>query len=108
MLHCLVNRIPVIMPGWIDFGWNQALKDVPGIYLAPGSPELEERVKEWLSSAPSMSKEVAEYFVQSPRAGQALFRSMVNDLINQGRANRNDLLRAGEGISQNSIIMRGR
>ncbi len=81
MLNCLVNRIPVIMPGWIDFGWNQALVNVPGVYLAPDFPELEQRVRDWLHSPPILSEETAAHFVKPPGTGQDLFVSLVNDLM---------------------------
>ena len=81
MLNCLVNRIPVIMPGWIDFGWNQALVNVLGVYLAPDFPELEQRVRDWLRSPPILSEEAAAHFVKPPGTGQDLFVSLVNDLM---------------------------
>lgn len=45
-MDCLVNEIPVVMPGWIDFGWNEPLRGVPNVYLVSGWGELKEKTRE--------------------------------------------------------------
>jgi len=81
MLNCLTSRIPVIMPGWVDFGWNQAIRDIPGIYLANDFPDLERQLVEWLDRPPELNKDVSEFFVRSPGVGRDAFCSLVDDLI---------------------------
>jgi hypothetical protein len=89
MLSCLVNSIPVIMPGWINFGWNQAIRNIPGIDLAKDFSDLEMRLIEWLDRPPEVDKDLAEYFVQSPGVGKGVFCSLVDDLISGRQSKRN-------------------
>jgi hypothetical protein len=84
MLDCLVNNIPIVMPGWIDFGWNKALLDVPSVYLAHDFVDLEERLIVWLKDSPKISGEVADRFVRSPGADRVSFSSLINDLVSSG------------------------
>ena len=92
MLNCMASEIPILMPGWIDLGWNQALRSVPGIYLASDFSDLENRIKEWLDQSPEIPKETFEYFVQSPEQGRDAFCSLVEDLIAGQRAGRKVIL----------------
>lgn len=81
MLNCFASDIPIIMPGWIDFGWNRALMDINGVYLANDFSDLEARLMEWLDQPPQLSKDVAEYFVRSPEDGRDAFCSLVSNLM---------------------------
>lgn len=85
MLDCLSNDIPVIMPGWIDFGWNKALIDVPNVYLSRDFVDLEQRLMAWMWDPPKASEEVAEYFVRSSGEDRVSFLSLINDLVSSGQ-----------------------
>lgn len=62
-MDCLVNKIPVVLPGWIDFDWNGRMARVPGIHLAKSFGDLEERLRTWLKESPEMDEEAASWFV---------------------------------------------
>jgi len=81
MLDCIASGIPLVLPGWIDFNWNQALRNSPGIHLAADFPDLEERIREWLDCPPRIGTKGAEHFVLSPRVGEVAFNSHINELI---------------------------
>jgi hypothetical protein len=81
MLNCLINRIPVIIPGWVNMGWDQRLLNTQGLYLAPDFEELENRLIRWLDNPPKMESEASEYLVRAPGAGQEEFCCLVNNLI---------------------------
>jgi hypothetical protein len=85
MLDCLANDIPVVMPGWIDFGWNQALTGVPNIYLARDFVDLEQRLLVWLGDPPEVSEEVAKYFVRPSGEDRSSFLSLMNELASGGQ-----------------------
>ena len=85
MLNCLISDIPVIMPGWIDFGWNKALVGVPRVYLACDFADLEQRLTNWLEDPPKVSTDVAEYFVRSPGEDRSSFLSLINELVSSGQ-----------------------
>jgi CDP-glycerol glycerophosphotransferase (TagB/SpsB family) len=93
MLNCMLAEIPVIVPGWIDFGWNQTLKKVTGIYLAIGFADLEKCLEEWLKEPPRLSGRSVEYFVRSPGEGEDSFRSVVERLTTEPQKKREDLPR---------------
>jgi hypothetical protein len=81
MLNCLVNSIPVIMPGWIDFGWNDALMNVPGMYLAPDFGNLEKQLLKWLNESPEFKEESTEYFISSSEAGREELVSLIKNVV---------------------------
>jgi hypothetical protein len=81
MLNCLVNDIPVVMPGWINFGWNESLTNNPSICLANDFGGVELRIEEWLVKPPATDQEMADHFVQSPGFGRDAFCSLVRDLV---------------------------
>jgi hypothetical protein len=87
MLNCLASGIPVVMPRWIDFGWNQELVNLPGLCLARDFPDLEHRITEWLNQPPQIPREAGEYFVRSPGRGRSDFRSWLDGLIASGNSN---------------------
>jgi len=70
MLCCLARKIPVVMPGWVDLGWDPSLlSDKPGIYLARSFRDLEEKLAEWLSSPPSIENDASHVFVRPEGEG---------------------------------------
>jgi hypothetical protein len=81
MLDCLANKIPVVMPGWIDFGWNHALKGLTNISLAADFSDVEQRLKEWLSIPPQTTGDLPEFFVGPPGLGRDRFVSALQDLL---------------------------
>ena len=81
MLNCLSRNIPVIIPGWLDFGWNQALAEISNLYLAPDFAHLEEQIRAWLDRPPRGDKEAAELFLYPPRAGRREFVAYVQALM---------------------------
>jgi hypothetical protein len=81
MLDCMINNIPFIMPGWIDFGWNHALENIPGVCLAPDFQNLEDRLIEWLENPPELSRDLTEYFVRAPGEGKEAFSQTVENLL---------------------------
>jgi hypothetical protein len=81
MLNCMANNIPVVIPGWIDFGWNKALKKVSGIHLADDFNDLEERLIEYLEDPPQISRETVEPFVKSSGTGEGGFSLLIEDLL---------------------------
>lgn len=83
MLNCLVNGIPVLMPGWIDFGWNEALTDVTSVYVAPDFHHLEKQLKVWLEQPPPADEKVAEYFIKSPRGEHSEFCAFVANWVHR-------------------------
>ena len=55
MLNCLASGIPVVMPGWIPTGWNEALEAIRAeqqIYLARDFADIENRIRGWLARPP--------------------------------------------------------
>jgi hypothetical protein len=86
MLDCLVNIIPVVMPGWIDFGWNQALDGLPNVFLAPDFSELQSRVMEWLNEPPLTDERLREYFIAPPGKGRETLFSALDSLFSPSGA----------------------
>jgi len=86
MLNCMANGIPILMPGWIDFGLNKVLKEIPGVFLADDVSSLESRLLEWIDDPPKVPERAVEYFAQTPDTGRESFVSLVNDLLASGRS----------------------
>jgi len=84
IMDCIVNSIPVMMPGWIDYGWHEALQDVPGVYLAADFSDLEMRIREWVKNPPVVDEAAVYRFVRPLGEGEAEFREMVRRLA-EGR-----------------------
>lgn len=81
MLDCLLNKIPVVIPGWIDYGWNKRLLDAPGVHLASDFLDLEGQLLEWLDHPPLMKEEFCQYFIRPPGAGSFDFRRQIDHLV---------------------------
>ena len=82
MIDCVANKIPVIMPGWIDFGFSRdKLLDIPCVYFADDFIDLENRIHEWLKDPPQMDEKILNFFVQPPRIGREQFRAMLKNLV---------------------------
>ncbi len=82
MLNCMMCGIPVVMPGWIDYGWNAALNETDCIYLADDFDDLEERLARWLENPPVVSSADMGRFVRTGGEGGEEFFSKVRELAN--------------------------
>lgn len=80
LLRCLVSGIPVVMPGWMDFGWSERLEPGGGIFAAPDFARLEDRLTAWLEE-PARVDHQAQDLVAPPGGGREAFRELVEDLI---------------------------
>jgi hypothetical protein len=89
MLNCLLNNIPVVMPGWINFGWNESLTNNPSICLANDFQGVELRIEEWLGKLPETNQGMVDYFVQSPGFGQDALCSLLRDLASTQASTKN-------------------
>lgn len=82
ILNCFANGIPVIMPGWVDFGWDKAsMKDIPGLYLAADFKDIEDTLIRWLSVPPKMEPDTIRYFIRPSGDGEEEFRVIVNKVV---------------------------
>jgi hypothetical protein len=74
MLDCLARGIPVLMPGWIDFSWNDALRDLPSVYLARDFDDLREQLLDWRARPPEVGDRSG--FLQSEPANLPAVESL--------------------------------
>lgn len=81
MLNCLSSNIPVIIPGWTDFGWNQALENVDGIHLARDWENLEACLNAWLEQPPQFPAETFQHFISPAGLNEAKFRELTQHLL---------------------------
>ena len=81
MLDCLAQEIPVVMPGWIDYGWNADLTKIPGLYLAEDFSDLEEKILSWLQHPPDWSEAAVQKLVSPPGGGQDKLRLLIEKLL---------------------------
>jgi hypothetical protein len=80
MLNCMINNIPVIMPGWVDFSWKQALDNVPNVFVAENFDEIEHCLREWIKSRPETNREITDYFIQPAGSNEMDFRKVITRL----------------------------
>jgi hypothetical protein len=81
MLNCLANGIPLVIPGWIDYGWNEELRKLSSCYLANDFRDLEERLRLWLDCLPHAPEASASAFVRPAGVGQDEFTGLLKDLL---------------------------
>jgi hypothetical protein len=74
MLDCLARGIPVLMPGWIDFSWNEALRCLPSVYLARDFDDLREQVLNWRTRPPEVGD--SSGFIQSEPSNLSAFEAL--------------------------------
>jgi hypothetical protein len=82
MLNCLAQGIPVVMPGWVDYGWNADLREMPGLYLAKDFIDLEENILSWRQQPPDWPGAAIQKLVRPPGEGQDNLHCLVNKLLN--------------------------
>jgi hypothetical protein len=78
MLNCLANDIPVVMPGWIDYGWNDGLVELSNCYLARDFRDLEERLRLWLKVQPQDSEPPNANFLHPSGMGKEDFLGLLS------------------------------
>jgi hypothetical protein len=83
MLNCLVQGIPVVMPGWIDYGWNASLREISGVYLADDFSDLNEKISFWMQDPPKFPKREVQKLVSPPGEGKDRLKKLVMELINR-------------------------
>ena len=84
MLNCIAAGIPVVMPGWIDYGWNKALEEVRCVSLARDFADLQERLSARLSAWHSDDSNGASHFVRHSDEGREKFVSTMRHLSKAG------------------------
>ncbi len=96
MLDCVASGIPVIVPGWMDYGWSRDLTSVPGINVARDASELLELArKETLPEVTSCDE-----FVAPAGTGRAEFESLVARLTSAPHVSEGSPLSVGgSGVS---------
>jgi len=87
MLDCFASGIPVVIPGWIEFDWQDELEGLQGIHLARDVQDLRTTLAAWLTSVPRLDPQQTRQFVlpeseESPKS----IRRLVEGLIIQGCA----------------------
>lgn len=103
MLNCIASRIPVIIPGWTDFGWNQALKDKAGVYLALNWADLERCLSQWLEQPPETAEDTFEYFISQPGLHQESFRLALEQLLSSANFQANMTANPLNSVSLDSL-----
>jgi hypothetical protein len=81
MLNCLANGIPMVMPGWIDYGWNDDLGELTNCYVAQDFRDLEARLWSWIEQPPPDSEEKNNHFLRPSGTGRKEFTSIIGSLI---------------------------
>ncbi len=80
LLDCIACDIPVLIPGWIDFDWNQSLEQISGIRLATDFSDLKQALEAWLESPPSLDRQRSRHFLQPAGEGEQAFRELLAEL----------------------------
>jgi hypothetical protein len=83
MLDCLAQGIPVVMPGWVDYGWNAGLMEISGLYLAEDVIDLKEKILSWLQQPPDFSGGAVQKLVSPPGEGQDKLRFLIEKLLSR-------------------------
>jgi len=81
MLDCLVNNIPIVMPGWIEFGWNHELYHLRGVHLARTWADLRATLQEWIQHPPTLDPNVISSFVETDSNGAHNLSSLLNQTL---------------------------
>jgi hypothetical protein len=83
MLDCRLNGIPVVLPGWIDYGWRDDHEDVEGVRFAESFDDIRSALQSWVS-APPPAPSRRQRFVAPPGEGVDGFRALVDRLLGAG------------------------
>lgn len=81
MLDCIANNIPIIMPGWINFGWNDMLDNLQGIYLAEDWLQLAKKLNDWLDITPIIPRHLAQNFLSLSDENATTFQEHITSII---------------------------
>ena len=68
MLDCFASGIPLIIPRWLEFNWQDRLEDVRGVHLAADFDDLGRTLDAWLADPPRMDRRRTRAFLQ-PASG---------------------------------------
>jgi hypothetical protein len=83
LLDCRLNGIPVVLPGWIDYGWGITSEDIEGVHFADSFDDIRSMLKSWISQPPR-APSCRDGFVAAPEKGVDGFRSLVETLLHSG------------------------
>jgi hypothetical protein len=81
VLDCILNKIPVVMPGWIEYGYNEALCDLPLVYMAQDYQDLEQKIIEWLVDKPEISDSYLANYVSIPKINNNEFAHYIASIL---------------------------
>jgi len=82
MLDAFANRIPILLPGWIDFDWRERLRGVPGVHLAAGFDDLGEVLRAWLADPPELDLDRGSDFLRPPaESPEEELRRLLGELL---------------------------
>ena len=85
MLSCLGRGIPIVLPGWIDFEFNGALGELPGVHLARDPDDLEECLERWLDDPPEIPRAAVAPLVAEPGTGHGVLAGRLRELGGEAR-----------------------
>ena len=82
MLDCFASGIPVVIPGWIEFDWQEELTRLEGVHLARHMDDLRATLIAWLEGPPTLDREQVRRFVlpedaTATEAARRLIRRLV-------------------------------
>ncbi len=85
MLDCLASGIPVVLPGWVDFGWDaDALKDLSGVHPAADLKDLESTLAVWLAAPPAIERSGIRRYALPAGEGVEPLKEHLRRLADQG------------------------
>ena len=96
MLDCLVRGIPAVIPGWMDFGWNHALRGIPSVCLAEDFDDLTRAIRTLTRGAGEERKEGVGGLIARPGQGEEGVKAILQTLWQKGI---NPAERPGEAVS---------
>ncbi len=86
MLECLASGIPMIIPRWPWFTWQERLEDIRGVHLAADFDDLLATALAWIRDPPPMDRRQTRGFLRPvSKTGEGL-EQFVSDLIERGGA----------------------
>lgn len=81
MLNCLTNGIPVIIPGWIDYCWNDKLHNLSNCFLAPDFQAIKDQVTYWINEKNLLPQDYMQHFVRIPDEGKDYIQYFIKNLM---------------------------
>ncbi len=87
MLNCMASSIPIIIPGWINFGWNRDIEGHKGIYPAKNMEDMKNLIINCLNNNSEIKSDNFSFFL---------------DMQGKPVENLNDILRFTKGFVKNA------